>query len=163
MGNIVDTLKDKLDVTIASVKSDIGLFLQQEARVRQMSPGITREGLLSRIKEIETRATSTLARASALSEQIGKFDPWAVSTYAAIARVSPEAVKAGGALLEIKSDMNALVRDADAAMGGGTPPYTPPASSGSLPRWAAYAALAAVPLGFLAVGYLEARRRMRAR
>jgi hypothetical protein len=161
MGNIVENLKDKLDVTIAGVKSDIGVFLQQESRVRRLTPGLAREGLLSRIKEIEQRATATLASASALSEQIGTFDPWNVSSYSRLASVTPKAVEMTTTLMEIKGDMSALVRDSDAAVGGRMPQYTAPQPVKAVPRWLLYTGLAAVPLGFLVVGALEAKRRFR--
>jgi len=157
MASIVDELKRTVEMSLADLQAELGIFLQQKSRILSLVPSGTREGLLAHQKELEQRGISLVAKASDLSKSLDGFNPWQLSSYQKMGGKSGEAMTMASDLVALKAEMQGHVEKVDKAVGQQTVrPQSVPRTNRNLML---YAGLAALPLGIAVIAYMESRRR----
>ena len=143
--SLLDTVKDKLNVQMASVQSDVGSFLMQKAKILGLPPTAQKQTLLNSNASIQDRATAAIGKGTALKTQLDNFSPMDFAAYAKIPQMARDAEGLVNDLGSLHTDMaahiSAVTQAASGTGGNGAAPLVPGQSGGGLAAKVAAAVL----------------------
>ena len=114
---VLEKLHDALDKQLASLESEVGVFLQQKSRILALPPSFQRTRLLEENAEIKTRSGQLIAAAQILKTKLTDFDPFDFKNWATAKALTLNAADVAQSLGKLHLDLQAHKQGVDSAPG----------------------------------------------
>lgn len=107
MTALMDQFKEKVDMTLASLESEVGDFLKTKEAILRLPQTLVKQTLLNENAVLKERATKAIADAQAVKAMLSSFNPLDFASYKNVPSLTRSAGVTAESLVRLREDMKA--------------------------------------------------------